>query len=569
MDVLAQKTIAVIGPCVEFLESLSHIGVNTHFVKYAPLVSDSNWCRCSLHYGIIFVIYISVLQDAKVAELATALGFDETLTKVREDMFFIPMSCQSPLTTMLFIPFQYTLALFLVYPFSAMLYALPNKNVKHLFSFLVGFTMVQWIFGPDWIHSFIVSVGTYAICAFCKPKRQHTYAFWFVMGYMVGAHVYRMYVSYMSNVFDFTGTQMVLTMKLTSFAYNLYDGTADKKNVFPETPHEDKRKAKVYQDRSRFAITQLPSPLAFFGYVYCFTCILAGPAFEFKDYERAVDKSAYRKSGDSAMTVRTPTSNFLQGLHRLLVGVVCLVGFLKLSAYFQISDQLDAEYVRAVGPVVRFAHLMVAIFAYRLKFYFAWKVAEGASVMGGFGFEGYDAEGKEKGWRGVENVDILSFEASSNMQSFTRHWNKRTQGWLERYTYHRSGRSLLATYFISALWHGLYPGFFFMFMFFPVMTNIERLVKAKINPLIVPGYDGYNNSTYPNTTAAKAYWALCVFCTMQSVSYVTQTFSLKSLDACLTGLGAHGFVPHMFFFGLYVLLELLPSPRRPKKDKTV
>jgi hypothetical protein len=49
------------------------------------------------------------------------------------------------------------------------------------------------------------------------------------MGYMTGSHLYRMYVSYMSGIFDFTGTQMVLTMKLTSFAYNLYDGTADHK----------------------------------------------------------------------------------------------------------------------------------------------------------------------------------------------------------------------------------------------------------------------------------------------------------------------------------------------------
>jgi hypothetical protein len=63
------------------------------------------------------------------------------------------------------------------------------------------------------------------------------------MGYMTGAHVYRMYVSYMSGIFDFTGTQMVLTMKLTSFAYNLYDGTADKKRVFAK--HEDKRLARV------------------------------------------------------------------------------------------------------------------------------------------------------------------------------------------------------------------------------------------------------------------------------------------------------------------------------------
>ena len=68
-----------------------------------------------------------------------------------------------------------------------------------------------------------------------------------------------MYVGYLSGVFDFTGTQMVLTMKLTSFAYNLYDGTADKDNVFPSTPHEDKRKAKVYQVTITIVCHVLPS----------------------------------------------------------------------------------------------------------------------------------------------------------------------------------------------------------------------------------------------------------------------------------------------------------------------
>ena len=448
------------------------------------------------------------------------------------------------------------------------MYALPNKQLKHAFSFLVGFLFVQWIFGPDWIHSFIAAAGTYLICALTPRKWQHLIAFAFVMGYMVGAHIYRMYVSYLSGIFDFTGTQMVLTMKLTSFAYNYYDGTYDKKNVFPEKPHEDKRKAKVYADRARFAVTSLPSPLAFFGYVYCFTCILAGPAFEYRDYERAVDGSAYRKPGDSLMTVRRPTSNFLQGLRKLVVGVVCLALHLYFSAHFKVTDQLRPEYIASVGAVTRFLRLMVAIMADRCKFYFAWKVAEGASIMAGFGFEGYSEDGsKEIGWRGVENVDIIGFETSVNMQAFTRHWNKRTQGWLERYTYQRTGRSLLATYLVSAIWHGLYPGFFFMFMFFPVMTNIERLVKAKINPLLVPGYDGFRPETYPDTPFAKAYWVFSVICTMWSVTYVTQTFSLGSLQNCMTALAGHSYGPHLFFLALYAALEILPVKKSRGEGK--
>jgi len=37
-------------------------------------------------------------------------------------------------------------------------------------------------------------------------------------------------------------------------------------------------------------------------------------------------------------------------------------------------------------------------------------------------------------WKGVENIDIFGFELAPNMASATRAWNKRTQGWLEKYT---------------------------------------------------------------------------------------------------------------------------------------
>ena len=48
-------------------------------------------------------------------------------------------------------------------------------------------------------------------------------------------------------------------------------------------------------DRQKLAITRLPSLLEFFGYMYCFTCLLVGPAFEYKDYITACDGSAYLK----------------------------------------------------------------------------------------------------------------------------------------------------------------------------------------------------------------------------------------------------------------------------------
>lgn len=41
----------------------------------------------------------------------------------------------------------------------------------------------------------------------------------------------------------------------------------------------------------------------------------------------------------------------------------------------------------------------------------------------------------------VSNIDVMAFETSCNIATNTRAWNKRTQGWLERYVYMRTGEA--------------------------------------------------------------------------------------------------------------------------------
>jgi hypothetical protein len=155
------------------------------------------------------------------------------------------------------------------------------------------------------------------------------------------------------------------------------------------------------------------------------------------------------------MGVPSPVSH---ALLQLLKGVVFLVAHLVVGGSYPIKNLFDRVFVASKSHVERFIYLLIAMHGERFKYYFAWKVAEGGCVIAGFGFEGYNKKDEVIGWRGVENIDILGFETASNIQTYSRAWNKRTQGWLERYTYHRTGQSLFATYFVSALWHGLYPG---------------------------------------------------------------------------------------------------------------
>jgi len=407
-----------------------------------------------------------------------------------------------------------------VYPFSFLLRLIPSKNLKHLLSCVGGVVLVQWVFGPDWAHAFVSSSVTYLLCLIVPRKYCAQVVFLWVMGYMTAAHLYRMWVSYLTGVFDFTGTQMVLTMKLTSFAYNLYDGTYDKKNVFGT--HSDKAAAKVYANRKKFAIEKLPNLLEYFGYIFCFTCILAGPAFEYTDYISAIDGSVYQDPSKKDQKSSKTPSSLLPSFVKFSIGVLFLIGYVVGSGHFRMSTIYDPSFISSSSFLYRCAFLYLALAASRCKYYFVWMMAEGGSNLAGFGFEGYDKEGRVIGWEGVKNIDIIGFETASCIQHLSRAWNKRTQGWLERYTYLRCGRSLLVTYFVSAFWHGLYPGFFIFFMTIPLYTNFERLARAKLNPLLAPGYDGYNYATYPKTAVSLGYWFICWLCNNLVINYTVQ-----------------------------------------------
>lgn len=52
---------------------------------------------------------------------------------------------------------------------------------------------------------------------------------------------------------------------------------------------------RILKARRTYAIRSVPNPLEFFGYVFCFSSILAGPAFEYSEYEACTNGKAYEK----------------------------------------------------------------------------------------------------------------------------------------------------------------------------------------------------------------------------------------------------------------------------------
>jgi lysophospholipid acyltransferase len=230
--------------------------------------------------------------------------------------------------------------------------------------------------------------------------------FFFALAYVVVSHLYRMYVDLYGWQVDFTGPQMVLTMKLSSFAWNLYDGS---KYDQLTAPKEDKRLTAQMDQRKRFAIREMPSPLEYFAFQYNFSSILVGPAFEYNDYIRAVTGEAF--AGKDGKPQSAP-GNVLSALHRLLVGVACLVINQVGQPMFPIKGMISEEML-AKPFVLRAAYAWVSLLACRCKYYFAWKVAEGGAILAGFGYEGSDPKTGKPNWTGVSNMDIIGFETAS------------------------------------------------------------------------------------------------------------------------------------------------------------
>jgi hypothetical protein len=538
---MEKHLVSLATPAVDFLSQFSWIGEATYVLKVPAI-------------------------DAAVAPVAASMGMDLTLIK-------------------------YMITLFAAYPLMVIFRFLPGKLLKHIMSAGVGAFFVQWVFGPDWIHSFVAATLTYLICALGPKKSVGSIVYFVVLGYMVGCHAYRMYVNYLAGTpyhmfpLDFTGIQMVITMKLTSFGYNVQDGYSMKSRapVAGDDKLMDKKAVaakKLWEKRAKYAIKKLPNPLEFFSYAFCFAQLMVGPAFEFTDFIASLD-STHLGSGPSNLKVEdNEKPAFLKGknsvtdmnagvaaIHRMLLGVACMAGYLYLNGNgYSTHHAYDTTWIASRDWWVRGAFIYVCMCSERFKFYFIWKMSEGANILGGFGFQGYEADGKTAlGFRGVENIDILGFEFSTSVQTLSRAWNKGTQAWLERYTYSRTGRSVFITYFVSAIWHGLYPGFFLFFLSVPVLTEIERDFKAKINPMVVPAYDGRNVDTYPKGAVPSVYWFLCWVGKLVAMNYVTQTFSMGYLVNSMTALGSYNHVPHITFVALAVVLKLIPGPKKKKE----
>eukprot|EP00163_Fabomonas_tropica_P019340 TRINITY_DN3393_c3_g1_i5.p1 TRINITY_DN3393_c3_g1~~TRINITY_DN3393_c3_g1_i5.p1 ORF type:complete len:271 (+),score=50.94 TRINITY_DN3393_c3_g1_i5:89-901(+) len=227
--------------------------------------------------------------------------------------------------------------LLLAYPMGIVHRRIPGSTAKHLFSIIGGCSFAYFTVGYQIYHSFVTSLVTYFILAIAPKKIGYQIVFVFAMGWLSAAHIYRMITDYGGWTLDATGPQMVLTVKLTSFAFNVYDGS--------------KKEGEATPRQKTMSVKEMPSLLEFFGYVYWYAGFLAGPSCEFQDYKTFVDRTCFKETKGEV------PSSYGAAFKSFAIGAACGIGMVVSGMCIQVGHTRDrCESPGWTGPEITISY---------------------------------------------------------------------------------------------------------------------------------------------------------------------------------------------------------------------
>lgn len=221
-------------------------------------------------------------------------------------------------------------------------------------------------------------------------------------------------------------------------------------------------------------LTKVPGIHAFLGYALFFPSIIVGPSFDFNLYNSFVNGNLFLDPPTSApepagkpISNETPASgtsvkgdddiagavaSFKPPKGRKRVAYVHMgVGVGFLAAYALLGSKATYEgilreewktyslpfkyvlwsllvmiYSFLIYLIMRFLYVQAAGLIARLKYYAVWELTDGAMILCGLGFNGYDPKTGRTRWNRVRNIDIVRIETAENYKLLFDHWNMRT-----------------------------------------------------------------------------------------------------------------------------------------------
>lgn len=441
--------------------------------------------------------------------------------------------------------FRFVIAFLMSVPVSMIFKRFPRTVTgRHVYAIVTGFLLIYYPFGAGCFHALVTSTVVY-LCMILFPTQCGTLAWFFSFPYLIMNHVHQASgLAWKDGNLDFTGAQMVLTLKLISVAVCYQDGS--RKNNAALHPYSMSKR-----------LMSIPSPLEYFSYLFSIGSLLSGPFYEAKDYLDYVNRRG--DWDESVEECRIPNA-FVPGSIRFLKALLCAVIWMYFTRMGLNIDFVEGEYWRHDLPVlVRILSLWIVVVVYRFKYYAVWTVSECMMIFSGLGYRKRDEHGKPL-WDRYVTSHIILVELNPSIADTPRHWNICTGLWLRHYVYNRLSNpgekasffNMIVTQLVSGVWHGVFAGYWLFFATSAFIFQASRIIfKYEL------GWPSKWRNFYP-------WYAMKVFMSALVLNYAGSAFMVLSFHESIAIWKATYFFGHIWMVFVLLLGKLYP-PKIPKK----
>lgn len=451
------------------------------------------------------------------------------------------------------------MALIMAYIFRVYLHPMKvSETTRHWGSFLAGLGICYFCYGRQVLLALLLVLGCYLLLLFVPATIIHRVMLVFALTFLSVMHLERQFYEDGVFVLDVTGPLMIIVQKVTALAYSFHDGVTKKE--------ED-----LTQLQKEMVIRKKPSLLEFLAYTMNFHSLNAGPFFMFADYEDFIKGTHYAKRSlnikgcldsnrnnaidEDKVKVLDPSEEpdpTSASLFKTVLGIICALNTVLLIPYFPIGFLAEKAFFKSSFIYQTFYYCMSTTLTRNL-YYTGWLLGDGICNMSGLGFNGIGSDGLAK-WDLVTNVDVWGCETALTFRDVLDNWNMGTMRWLRFMVYERATHArTLATYCLSSMWHGFYPGYYVTFVGGAFFTIAARSVRRSVRPKVLQ----------MGPHVKRVYDILTCLTTRVMVGYLTLPFVLLRFWPSIDVYKNQYFFLHILgILAIYVLPIVMPPPRK-------
>lgn len=445
---------------------------------------------------------------------------------------------------------RYAICLLGSFPLNAILKRLPDEKEKTKCIYIIVSSMI-YLFGILNLYSgfrtlLISSTFTFLITRFYHSKFMPYLNFVFVMGHLAMNHIYAQFFnSQTATTIDITASQMVLAIKLTSFAWSYYDGM---------DTNADEFESLVQYQKDR-VIKRHPSLLKFVAYTFFYPTLLTGPSFDYSDFDSWLNGEMFHDLPESKKPKRRLNprkrrqipKNGKLALWKVIQGIAWIVLNGLGKKYIPLSFIADRASFMERSFFYRIHYIFLVGLVARFKYYAAWTIAEASCISCGLGYNGYDTKTQKIKWNRVQNIDIWNVEMAQNTRQCLEGWNMNTNKWLKYTVYLRvvkkgkkpGFRATMFTFLTSAFWHGTRPGYYLTFATGALYQTCGKFYRRNFRPIFLAS-DGVTPLPYKWVYDVVGMWVIKI-----SFGYLVEPFLLLDFKESLVAWGSVYFYGHI------------------------